>query len=166
MTVAGADEGGPNVANGLKIFTEGKGDAQACESCHGDKAQGNDLMGAPRLANIGYGYVIKQLTNLADDKRTPGGVGAVMPVFAKALSPQDRRDVAAYVNTLNNPPELSDLKALKEGGQAIGEAYKGAEIAQHGNTKVPACASCHDYNGRGVDPVFPENWSAKVCIFN
>lgn len=155
MATAEAAGSGANAANGQKIFTEGKGDAQPCQTCHGDKAQGNDAMGAPRLANIGYGYVVKQLTNFAQDKRTPGGVGAVMPGFAKALSEQDRRDVSAYVNTLKTTPELSDLKELKAGGQQVGEAYKGAEIAEHGTSKVSACSSCHAFNGRGADPVFP-----------
>jgi cytochrome c553 len=144
-----------NPANGQTIFTQGKGDAQACVTCHGDKALGNDAMGAPRLADLGYGYIVKELTDLATDKRTPGGVGAVMPGFAKALSEQDKRDVSAYVNSLNNPPELSDLKALKEGGEQVGEAYKGMEIVKHGNAKVSACVSCHAYNGIGADPMFP-----------
>ena len=155
MATAEAAGGTPNAANGQTIFTQGKGDAQPCQTCHGDKAQGNDAMGAPRLANIGYGYVVKQLTNFAQDKRTPAGVGAVMPGFAKALSEQDRRDVSAYVNSLKTTPELSDLKELKAGGQQVGEAYKGAEIAEHGTAKVSACTSCHAYNGRGADPVFP-----------
>jgi cytochrome c553 len=150
-----ASAAGGNAANGQTIFTQGKGDAQACVTCHGDKAQGNDAMGAPRLAGIGYGYVIKQLTDFAGDKRVPTGVGAVMNGFAKALSDQDRRDVSAYVNSLDTV-EPSDLNALKAAGQAVGEAYKGAEIAQHGITdKVSACSSCHEYNGRGADPMFP-----------
>jgi cytochrome c553 len=156
MAVAGAAGAGPNAANGQTIFTQGKGDAQACVSCHGDKGQGNDAMGAPRLANLGYGYIVKQLTDLAGDKRTPGGVGAVMPTFAKALSDQDRRDVSAYLNSLNNTPEISDLKALKDGGAQVGEPFKGAEIAQHGTPKVSACVSCHGYNGMGADPIFPK----------
>jgi cytochrome c553 len=156
MATAQAAGSGANAANGQTIFTQGKGDAQACVSCHGDNAQGNDDMGAPRLANIGYGYVIKQLTDFAMDKRTPAGLGAVMPDFAKALSVQDRRDVAAYLDSLKTEPELSDLKALKEGGVDVGMPYKGAEIAQHGTAKVSACSSCHEYNGRGADPVFPK----------
>jgi cytochrome c553 len=153
--MAAAEAASTNAANGQTIFTQGKGDATACVTCHGDKGQGNDAMGAPRLAGIGYGYIVKQLTNFAQDKRTPGGAGAVMPTFAKALSEQDRRDVSAYLNTLNAAPELSDLKALKDGGQQVGEPYKGAEIAQHGTSKVSACSSCHEYNGRGADPMYP-----------
>lgn len=157
MATAQAAGVSANPANGQTIFTQGKGDAvQACQNCHGDKAQGNDAMGAPRLARIGYGYVVKQLTDFANDKRTPGGVGAVMPGFAKALSEQERRDVAAYVNTLSTTPELSDLKALKDGGTKVGESYKGDEIVQHGSDKVSACVSCHAYNGMGADPIFPK----------
>jgi cytochrome c553 len=113
-------------------------------------------MGAPRLASIGFPYVVKQLDDLAGGKRTPSGAGAVMPVFAAALSEQERRDVAAYVNTLAGPPDLSDLKALKEAGTAIGEKYLGQSIVKYGVIgKVSACQSCHGYNGRGAAPLFP-----------
>jgi cytochrome c553 len=155
-----AQEGGfsgANVANGKKVFTEGKGDAvPACMTCHGAGGWGLDAMGAPRLAGIGYPYVIKQLSDLAGGKRTPGGAGAVMPGFAAALSEQERRDVAAYVNTLTGAPDLSDLKELKDGGTPIGERYLGQAIVKYGVIgKVSACQSCHGYNGRGAAPLFP-----------
>ena len=156
---AAASEESPmngNVANGKKIFTEGKGAAVACMTCHGETGWGTEAMGAPRLANLGYPYVLKQLTDLAEGRRTPSGAGAVMPLFAQQLSEQDRRDVSAYVNSLNTPPELSDLKALKEGGQPIGEKYKGQILVKFGVLgKVSACQSCHGYNGRGAAPIFP-----------
>ena len=68
-----AEEGAvtANVTNGKNIFENGKGDSvPACATCHGDKAMGNDAMGSPRLANVGYVYIVKQLTNFAEDKRT------------------------------------------------------------------------------------------------
>lgn len=143
-----------NAANGKTIFTNGKGNAAPCMSCHGDKAQGNDDMGAPRLAGQGPAYIIKQLTDFAGDKRTPAGVGAVMPTFAKELNEQDRRDVAAYVNSVKDV-ELSDLKKLAATNK-VGEAYKGQVIVKFGvGGKVSACQSCHGYNGRGAAPVFP-----------
>ena len=154
-----------NISNGKKIFTEGKGAAAPCMSCHGEQAMGNDVMGAPRLANLGYAYVVKQLTDLGADRRTPSGVGAVMPGFAKELSEQDRRDVAAYVDSLEVEPEFSDLAALKEGGQQIGQKYLGQSIVNFGITiknssgatvkEISACSSCHGFNGRGADPMFP-----------
>jgi len=144
-----------NASNGKTIFTGGKGAAAPCMTCHGDKGQGNDDMGAPRLAGQGVPYIVKQLTDFAGDKRTPAGVGAVMPTFAKELSDQDRRDVAAYVNSLKDE-ELSDLKKLKDGGAQVGEPYLGQVIVKFGiYGKVSACSSCHGYNGRGAAPVFP-----------
>ena len=148
---------GANLANGQKIFNEGKGDTvPACMTCHGAGGWGLDAMGAPRLAGIGFPYVIKQLTDLAAGKRTPDGAGAVMVVFAGGLTEQERRDVAGYVNSLNGPPDVSDLKALKEGGTTIGERYLGQSIVKYGVIgKVSACSSCHGYNGRGAAPLFP-----------
>lgn len=148
-----------NVANGKNIFENGKADAgvAACATCHGEKALGNDAMGAPRLSHLGYVYVVKQLTNFAEDKRTGNDVGAVMNGFAKSLSEQDRRDVAAYVNTLEKAVEPSDLAALKAEGRPVGESYKGKIIVQYGvDGKVTACVSCHGFNGRGADPVYPK----------
>ncbi len=148
---------GANVANGKKIYMEGKGDVvPACLTCHGERGWGLDAMGAPRVAGIGFPYAVKQLGDFAAGRRTPAGAGAVMVVFAGALTEQERRDVAGYVNTLGGPPELSDLKELKEGGTAVGERYLGQTIVKYGVVgKVSACQSCHGYNGRGAAPIFP-----------
>ena len=148
---------GANIANGMKIFNEGKGDTvPACMTCHGAGGWGLEAMGAPRLAGIGFPYVVKQLSDLASGKRTPDGAGAVMVVYASGLSEQDRRDVAGYVNTLSGPPDLSNLKELKDGGTIIGERYLGQAIVKYGvYGKVSACQSCHGFNGRGAAPVFP-----------
>jgi len=147
---------GADVASGKKIFSEGKGDVPACLTCHGAGGWGMDALGAPRLAGIGFPYIVKELNDLAGGKRTPTGAGAVMPGFAAGLSPQDRRDVAAYVNTLSGPPDLSDLKALKDSGTTVGEKYLGQAIVKYGVVgKVSACQSCHGYNGRGAAPMFP-----------
>jgi cytochrome c553 len=79
-----------------------------------------------------------------------------MVIFAGGLTEQERRDVAGYVNSLNGPPDVSDLKALKEGGTTIGERYLGQAIVKYGVIgKVSACSSCHGYNGRGAAPLFP-----------
>jgi len=150
-----------NLTSGKNIFENGKpdGSVAACSGCHGEKAMGQDAMGTPRLANIGYAYVVKQLTDFASGKRVApaGSLGEAMTGFAKALSDQEKRDVAAYVNSLPKTSDPSDLKALKEGGTAVGEAYKGKIIVQYGiEGKVSACVTCHGYNGRGADPVYPK----------
>lgn len=151
---AGELTAGINIARGQTIFNEGKGDAAACQGCHGEKALGNDAMGAPRLANIGQGYVIKQLTEFAANKRIPSGAGAAMNDFAKALNEQDRRDLAGYLNTLEYEIDPSDLKGLAADGNKVGNPDLGKLIVTQGvKGKVPACQDCHGFNGR--DPRFP-----------
>jgi cytochrome c553 len=139
----------PNIMGGQKIFNEGKGDAAACQGCHGEKAFGNDAMGAPRLANIGQGYIVKQLGDFAADKRTPDGAGAAMNGFAKALNDQDRLDVAGYLDALEYEEDLSDLKSLAADGTKVGKPSLGKLIVTEGiKGKVPPCQDCHGFNGR------------------
>jgi cytochrome c553 len=146
-----------NPSNGKKIFENGKGDkVPACATCHGDKAMGNDAMGTPRLANIGYVYIVKQLNNFAEDKRKDLTMFQMNDI-AKALTPQDMRDLASYEDSfpLDNP-ERFDLTQLKTDGTTVGETYKGKILVNYGSDKVSACVTCHSYNGRGADPVFPK----------
>ena len=138
-----------DVANGQTIYNEGKGDATACNGCHGEKALGMDAMEAPRLANIGQIYLIKQLDDYASGTRTDPGNGAVMNDVAKALNEQDRLDVAAYLDTLEYATEPSDLKALAADGTKVGDPNKGVLIVTKGiKPLVPACQDCHGLSGR------------------
>lgn len=158
-----------NVTNGKNIFENGKTDTgvPACATCHGDKAMGIDAMGTPRLANVGYVYIVKQLTNFAEDKRKDLTLDQ-MNGIAKGLSVQDRRDLAAYENSFPRDPELSDLKDLKANGTVVGEPYKGQILVRYGvEGKSSACQSCHGFNGRGSDPVYPKIGQQKyVYLIN
>lgn len=165
-----AEEGAvtANITNGKNIYENGKGDSvPACATCHGDNAMGNDAMGSPRLANVGYVYIVKQLTNFAEDKRQDLTMQQ-MNGIAKGLTVQDRRDLAAYEDSLPGKPDPSDLNALKADGTAIGEAYKGQILVRYGTEgKAAACQSCHGFNGRGSDPVYPKIAQQKyVYIVN
>lgn len=138
-----------DVANGQVIFNEGKGDASACVGCHGEKGLGMDAMGAPRLANIGQVYIVKQLANFANDLYVPSGMGAVMNGVGKALSDQDRRDVAAYLDSLEYEMDSSDLKALAADKIKVGKPEQGKILVTKGiKGRVPACQDCHGFNGR------------------
>jgi cytochrome c553 len=138
-----------DVANGKTIYNEGKGDATACGGCHGEKALGMDAMGAPRLANIGQIYVIKQLNEFASGNRIASGAGAAMNDVAKALSEQDRLDVAAYLDSFEYETEPSDLKALTADGSKVGNPEIGKIIVTKGVKRlVPACRDCHGFSGR------------------
>jgi len=138
-----------DISNGQTIYNDGKGDATACGGCHGGKALGMDAMSTPRLANVGQKYVFKQLNDYAADKRIDPGMGAVMNGIAKVMSDQDRRDVAAYLDSLAYETEPSDLKSLSADGAKIGNPENGKSIMMKGvKLKVPACHDCHGFSGR------------------
>ncbi|MBI5451072.1 MAG: c-type cytochrome [Gammaproteobacteria bacterium] len=170
-TVQAAGEVRANLASGEKIFKEGKGSVPACNSCHGEKGMGNDMMGTPRLAGQMSQFVVKQLEDFATDKRIDSTM-FVMNANAKGLAEQDRRDVAAYVSSLGEEmpaADRSNLAELKAAGTVVGETHLGKEIVQYGIVAkgVPACMSCHGYNGRGVDPIYPKlNGQKYVYLVN
>ncbi len=156
---------GADLNSGKSIFENGKGDVPACTSCHGADGMGNDMMGTPRLAGQIYMFLAKQLDDYANDRRQDTTM-FVMNANAKGLSPQDRKDVAAYLNSIGrifSGTELqeasggSDIAALKESGTEIGESHLGKALVNYGDLDrgIPACLSCHGHNGRGVDPMYP-----------
>lgn len=155
--VAWAESVTVSVGGGEKIFKSGKGDAvPACVSCHGDTGMGNDAMGTPRLANQGYTYLVKQLSDFASGKRTDMTLG-VMNGIAKGLSDQDKRNVSYYLHDLNVKSEMSNLNDVKASGKAVGVSFEGESVAKYGIEAkgVSACITCHQYNGRGAAPVYP-----------
>lgn len=148
-----------NIANGQKIFEQGKGEVPACNSCHGPEGMGDDNMGTPRLAGQGMVYLVKELEDFAHDRRTDMTM-MVMNFNAKGLTPSDRVDVAAYLST-KLPiagDKLSKVADLTAAGQTVGQPYLGKAIVLYGipSKDVPACQSCHQYNGRGAPPIYPQ----------
>ena len=151
-----------SLTNGEAIFTQGKGNAPACSSCHGMDAMGIDSMTSPRLASQVAEFLVKQLEDFATDRRQGQGAGVVMNIFAKELTAEDRRDVAAYLSTIGrdratSATGASNLDELKEMGIPVGEPHLGLRLGNYGAPErdIPACRSCHDYNGRGVEPIYP-----------
>ncbi|MDA1107322.1 MAG: c-type cytochrome [Proteobacteria bacterium] len=148
-----------NIEAGKKIFNEGKGEAPPCMSCHGETGLGDDNMGTPRLAGQGFVYLRKQLYEFATDHRTDTTMG-VMNGVAKALSDQDKADISAYESSQHQGAlaAASNLEEVKAAGTVpVGERHLGKGIVLYGIPEqgVPACSSCHQYNGRGALPVFP-----------
>jgi len=101
------------------------------------------------------------LEDYATDKREDT-VMYIMNANAKGLTPQERLDVSAYISEWQHDREtvdasVSDLKTLKANGVEVGETYLGKAIVNHGipEKNVAACRTCHDFNGRGVEPMFP-----------
>lgn len=144
---------------GKKIYTEGKGTAPACMTCHGEKGLGDDIIGAPRLADQGFTYIRKQLQDYASGARTDN-TAFIMNMVAQELTEQDYLDLAAYEIQLDQPAtaSASDMSQIKEMGQVpVGIRHEGKIIALYGiaDQGVPACQSCHQYNGRGAFPIYP-----------
>ena len=159
-----------DIANGKKIFEQGKGEVPACNSCHGPEGMGDDNMGTPRLAGQGMVYLVKELEDFAHDRRTDMTM-SVMNFNAKGLTPSDRVDVAAYLSTKLSivPDKLSSLKDLAAASQPVGKPYLGKEIVLYGipSKDVPACQSCHQFNGRGAPPIYPQIGEQKyVYLMN
>lgn len=77
----------------------------ACVSCHGEMAQGLEMMAAPRLAGQNDWYLVGQLQNFATGKRgyAPSDHSGrqMRAMMATLLGQSDYRDVVAYINTLS-----------------------------------------------------------------
>jgi cytochrome c553 len=114
----------------------GKTKAATCAACHG--ADGNSVNPEwPKLAAQHPNYIIKELTDFKNDKRT----NATMAPMAKPLSDQDMADLAAYFTS--QARKLGEADQTKVG---LGEqVYKGGNNA----TGVAACAACHGPTGTG-----------------
>ncbi|MDQ6994016.1 MAG: c-type cytochrome [Mariprofundaceae bacterium] len=152
-----AEESLGNPENGRVIFENGVGDnVPACAGCHGAGGLGADDMGTPRLAYQVQKYIWKQLEDFASDKRMDNTMYQMNDI-AKALSEEQRRDVAAYVHSLRTPFLGSDLDQMIKDGEEIGTAYKGQIIVEHGvpSRGISACMSCHGFHGRSAGNMFP-----------
>lgn len=126
-----------------------KGNSQgvlACKTCHGDKGQGNAAAGYPYLAGQPAGYLVKQLNDFANKKRSSD----VMLAFAMKLSEQEIQAVAEYYSKMEfaaKPVKTSNEKGFE----------RGKVLASQGkwSAGVPACFQCHGSEGQGVAPHFP-----------
>lgn len=85
------------VARGARIAATGGGAGIPCATCHGPGLRGTDV--APPLAARPAGYIARTLWDIRVDARRGPRV-APMQGAAKALSPAEIRDVAAYLASL------------------------------------------------------------------
>jgi cytochrome c oxidase subunit II len=112
-----------------------------CGACHGLQGQGNEALGAPRIAGLPAWYTARQLQSFSNGMR--GGpesdkTSRQMTTFALNLSAADIANLSAYLESLprtENVHEESDDAAAEEAGQA---AYQ-------------QCATCHGPNAEGVE---------------
>jgi cytochrome c553 len=104
----------------------------SCVACHGDSAQGNPALKAPRLNYLAPVYIVAQLQNFQAGIR--GGEGdsdsaRQMAASAAALADEQAMyDTAAYIATLDSAPAAATV----EGDAAQGRGYY-----------QQFCAACH-----------------------
>ena len=132
-------------AKGASLFDSGDAarGIPACASCHG--AAGNStIVTNPRLAGQVADYTYKQLV----DFTTPNSNNPVMTTYAKALTDEEKKNIAAYLATTAAKPGAAKNKDTIDLGKKI---YRGG-IASLG---VAACASCHGPTGAGIPSQYP-----------
>jgi cytochrome c553 len=137
----------PDAKHGAVIAAQGTAaGAPACAQCHAFNGV-SDASGAfPRLAGQSAYYLAKQLRDFASGVRA----NAVMTPIAKALSPDDIADMAAYyagVNAPFLPLKAADPALIKRGEQLamVGSAEK----------QIQNCDNCHGPGGAGEPPAIP-----------
>lgn len=146
-TISFAEEKKPakaDPAKGEAIYTNGDASRNivACVSCHGP-AGNSTIVQNPKLAAQHEAYLIKQLADFKEPQRN----NAVMSSIAKALTDDEMKNIAAYLNAQAQKPGAAKNKDTIEIGKKI---YR-AGIAEK---NVPACAGCHSPNGAGIPAQF------------
>ena len=114
----------------------GQAKAAVCGACHG--ADGNSMApNFPKLAGQGNKYLLKQMHDIKDGKRTV----LEMTGLLTNLSDQDLADIAAYFSSQKMGVGAADPKLVAQ-GEAL---YRGGKLADG----MPACTGCHSPNGVG-----------------
>jgi cytochrome c553 len=132
-------------AKGATLFDSGDAarGVPACASCHG--AAGNSTIATnPKVGGQTEAYVYKQLV----DFTTPARTQPIMTTYAKALTDEEKRNIAAYLATQKPGAGAARNKDTVELGRKI---YRGG-IAEKG---VAACASCHGATAAGIPVKYP-----------
>jgi cytochrome c553 len=137
----------PDVQHGAVIAAQGTAaGAPACAQCHAFNGSSDGSGAFPRIAGQPTYYLTQQLRDFTSGVRA----NAIMSPIAKALSPEDIADVAAYYAGINAPfPPLARASAAL--------IQRGEQVAKVGSAakNVQACDNCHGPGGIGIPPAIP-----------
>ncbi len=108
-----------------------------CASCHGSNGEGNQRLGAPRLAGQPGWYVERQLRNWRDGIRGTHSediYGMQMRSMAMTLiKDSDLRKVVKFISTLRGAPSEPSIQGDTNSGK----------------TAYATCTACHGVQGEG-----------------
>ncbi len=113
--------------------------ATVCASCHGLRGEGNQALGAPRLAGQDAAYIARQLKNFKLGKRAyspQDASGIAMRSVAKGMDDADIQQLAAYYSHLDSTRHL-ESEPQHIGVKAGEELYRST------------CAECHGLHAQG-----------------
>jgi cytochrome c553 len=108
-----------------------------CAACHGVDGNSTDP-NYPKLAGMDQEYLMRQLKAFAAGKRRDDTMSGIVA----GIDPGDFSTLAAYYGKLKpTPGKVQDAQL----------AAQGKTLYDDGNTDsgVPACAGCHQPNGKG-----------------
>lgn len=126
----------PSVVTAQASVDAGRRGYEVCAGCHGFLAEGNELVGAPRLAGLPSWYVERQMRNFAAGLRGREGDDhglRMAPMARAARGERQLPDLLAYLATLPGKPMPPTL-----GGDAA-----------EGSRRYTVCAACHGQIGEG-----------------
>jgi len=112
---------------------------QQCISCHGEQAQGNDVLKAPVLAGQYAWYLQRQLNNFANGNRGQhklDRLGQQMSVIAKTISSAEQSMIVNYLEKLS--VKNNQANTITKGDLKNGSRYYQAR-----------CGACHGGNAQG-----------------
>ncbi|MGI9290118.1 MAG: c-type cytochrome [Gammaproteobacteria bacterium] len=109
-----------------------------CAACHGQNAEGNLALNAPKLTGIDDWYLRRQLRQYKSGQRgsDPADVlGTQMRGMAATLvNDKAIRDVVAYIGTFDDVPSVPTIS---------GNVSKGKDLYE-------TCVNCHGAEGQGI----------------
>jgi len=120
--------------------------APPCAQCHAFTGSSDGSGAFPRVSGQSALYLARQLQDFASGVRS----NAIMSSIARALSPDDIADVAAYY-------EKAEARFPPLANADPGLVRRGKELAESGDRAkgIPACGACHGTGGAGESPTVP-----------
>jgi len=122
---------------------------QVCAGCHGFLGEGNQSIGAPRLAGVESWYLGRQIENFRGGRRghVDGDVnGKRMALMAQAVD--NERELGDLLSWIDSLPEPERSSGTAQATGVSGEAAAVPEIAR-GQRLYATCAACHGAEGQG-----------------